>query len=316
MLPIMGGDDTILRVRGLEKTFRAGLLRRKGFHALKGIDLEVGRGQVFGLLGPNGAGKTTMVKILLDLVRGYQGEAKVFGESPSNPKTRRRVGYLPEAHRMPSYLTGWQVMILFGMLAGHPKKEVEKRAARILDQVGMLNDCRRKVREYSKGMQQRLGLAQAMVHDPELIFLDEPTDGVDPIGRKKIREMVLDLKQGGATIFINSHLLNEVEMICDRVVILHEGRILREGTIDELTPSTGTTNFEIRRDPGDLTGMFDGLGRGFKQSGRLIDVALNDAELDAAIDRLRTAGHTITGISQRRLSLEESFIDLVKEDRK
>ena len=315
MLRTMGGDETILSVKGLEKTFRSGLLRNKGFQALKGIDLEVGRGQVFGLLGPNGAGKTTMVKILLDLVRGYRGEARVFGEPPSNPQTRRRVGYLPEAHRMPSYLTGWQVMILFGMLAGHPKKEVEKRAAKILDQVGMLNDCRRKVREYSKGMQQRLGLAQAMVHDPELIFLDEPTDGVDPIGRKKIREMVIDLKQRGATIFINSHLLNEVEMICDQVVILHQGKILREGTIDELTPRTGTTSFELRRDPGDLAHVFNGLGQGLKQNGRLIEVALTDEELDASIDRLRAEGHTIAGISQRRLTLEDSFIDLIKEDR-
>jgi len=316
MLPTMGGDETILSVRGLEKTFKGGLFGRKGFQALKGIDLEVGRGQVFGLLGPNGAGKTTMVKILLDLVRGYRGEARIFGEPPSHPSTRRRVGYLPEAHRMPNYLTGWQVMILFGMLAGHPRKEVEKRAAVILEQVGMLQDCRRKVREYSKGMQQRLGLAQAMVHEPELIFLDEPTDGVDPIGRKKIREMVIELKQRGATIFINSHLLNEVEMICDQVVILHQGKILREGTIEELTPRTGTTTFELRREPGDLTATFGNLGDGMKQTGRLVEVSLTDEELDAAVDRLRAAGHTIAGISQRRLTLEDSFIDLVKEDRK
>ena len=311
----MGGDETILSVKGLEKTFKSGLFGRKGFHALKGIDLEVGRGQVFGLLGPNGAGKTTMVKILLDLVRGYKGDARVFGKPPSDPKTRRRVGYLPEAHRMPNYLSGWQVMILFGMLAGHPKKEVEQRAAKILERVGMLKDCHRKVREYSKGMQQRLGLAQAMVHEPDLIFLDEPTDGVDPIGRSKIREMVIELKQRGATIFINSHLLNEVEMICDQVVILHQGRILREGTIEELTPRTGTTSFELRRDPGDLSAVFSNLGQGFRQAGKRIEVTLSDEELDAAIDRLRAGGHTIADISQRRLSLEESFIDLVKEDR-
>jgi ABC-2 type transport system ATP-binding protein len=312
----MGGDETILSVRGLEKTFRSGLLKRGGFQALKGIDLEVGRGQVFGLLGPNGAGKTTLVKILLDLVRSYGGEARVFGEPPSDPRTRRRVGYLPEAHRMPNYLTGWQVMILFGMLAGHAKKDVEKRAAKLLDDVGMLKDCQRKVREYSKGMQQRLGLAQSMVHDPELIFLDEPTDGVDPLGRKKIREMVLELKRRGATIFINSHLLNEVEMICDQVVILHQGKILREGTIGELTPATGVTHFELRQDPGDLSELLSRHGRALKQTGRLFEMQLTDSELDATIDRLRAAGHTISGISQRRLSLEDSFIHLLKEDRK
>ena len=316
MLPTMGGDETILSVRGLKKTFGRGLLRKKGFQALRGIDLEVGRGQVFGLLGPNGAGKTTMVKILLDLIRGYEGEARIFGAPPADPRTRRRVGYLPEAHRMPSYLSGWQVMVLFGMLAGHPKAEVEKRAARLLEQVGMLADCHRKVREYSKGMQQRLGLAQSMVHEPELIFLDEPTDGVDPIGRAKIREMVLDLKRKGVTIFINSHLLNEVEMICDQIVIIHQGMVLREGTIEDLTPRTGTTRFELRRDPGDVAGLLAGVGVDLKQDGRTFEVKLTDEELDQAIDALRRAGHTIAGISQRRLSLEENFIDLIKEDRK
>lgn len=311
----MGGDETILRTKALRKTFRGGIFRRKGFKALDGIDLEVGRGQVFGLLGPNGAGKTTMVKILLNLVRGYQGEAEVFGMPPSDPKTRRRIGYLPEAHRMPEYLTGWQVMILFGMLAGHPKAEVEKRAAPILERVGMLKDCRRKVREYSKGMQQRLGLAQSMIHEPDLIFLDEPTDGVDPIGRAKIREMVTDLKKRGSTIFINSHLLNEVEMICDQVVIIHQGKILREGTIDELTPATGTTHFELRKDPGDLSTLLAGLGMGLNQNGKSFELIVSDTQLDETVDRLRRADHTISGISQRRLSLEESFIDLVKEDR-
>ncbi len=311
----MGGEETILKTRGLKKRFKTGLIRRKGFKALDGIDLEVGRGQIFGLLGPNGAGKTTMVKILLDLVRNFDGHAEVFGKPPSDPTTRRRIGYLPEAHRMPEYLTGWQVMLLFGMLAGHPKREVEKRAAPILERVGMLKDCRRKVREYSKGMQQRLGLAQAMIHDPDLIFLDEPTDGVDPIGRAKIREMVVELRERGSTIFINSHLLNEVEMICDQVVIIHQGRILREGTIDELTPRTGITHFEIRQTPEDLPELLSGLGSDLHQAGHRFELSVSDPELDETIDRLRRANYTITSISQRRLSLEESFIDLVKEDR-
>lgn len=316
MLPTMGGDETILRVRGLSKTFRSGLFAKKGFQALKGIDLEVGRGQVFGLLGPNGAGKTTMIKVLLNLIRRYEGEASVFGAPPSDPKTRRRVGYLPEAHRMPTYLSGWQVMVLFGMLAGHPRPEVEKRSARLLEQVGMLKDCHRKVKEYSKGMQQRLGLAQAMVHEPDLIFLDEPTDGVDPIGRAKIREMVVDLKNRGVTLFLNSHLLNEVEMMCDQIVILHQGEVLRKGTIEELTPATGTTRIELRSAPEDLDAVLNGVGQVLKNEGRAFEMLLSDEELDQTVDALRRAGLTIAGISQRRLSLEESFIDLIQEDRK
>jgi ABC-2 type transport system ATP-binding protein len=312
----MSADETILQVRRLEKTFKSGLFGRGGFQALKGIDLEVGRGQVFGLLGPNGAGKTTMVKILLDLVRGYRGEAKLFGESPRNAEVRRRVGYLPEAHRMPYYLSGWQVMQLFGMLAGKDRKEVERRSAELLERVGMLRDCHRKVREYSKGMQQRLGLAQAMVHDPELIFLDEPTDGVDPVGRKVIREMVTELKNKGTTIFINSHLLNEVEMVCDHAVILNKGLILREGSIEDLTPSADATQFELRREVPDLDQLLAGIGQGLRASGRSFELVVDDAGLDQTIDRLRQAGHTITGITRRRLSLEDAFIDLVKEDRK
>ncbi len=317
MLPIMGESEFVLEVRGLKKTFGSGIFNRKskGFTALRGIDLSVGRGQVFGLLGPNGAGKTTMVKILLDLVRGYEGEARVFGQPPSDPKTRRRVGYLPEAHRMPEYLSGWQVMVLFGMLAGHTKKEAEKTAAPLLEKVGMLKDCRRKVREYSKGMQQRLGLAQALVHRPDLVFLDEPTDGVDPIGRAKIREMVVDLKNSGSTIFINSHLLNEVEMICDQVVIINHGEILRQGTIEEMTPRTGITQFELRRDPGPLDILLSGLGTDLEQKGCRFKVKVTDEELDAIVDKLRAEKHTIADITRKRLTLEESFIDLVKEDR-
>ncbi len=316
MLPTMSADETILKVRGLEKTFKSGLFGSGGFPALRGIDLEVGRGQVFGLLGPNGAGKTTMIKILLDLIRGYRGEASVFGQAPSQSATRRRIGYLPEAHRMPDYLTGWQVMVLFGMLAGKEKKQVEKRAAQLLERVGMLRDCHRKVREYSKGMQQRLGLAQSMVHDPELLFLDEPTDGVDPVGRKVIREMVTELKQQGTTIFINSHLLNEVEMVCDHVVILNKGLILREGSIEDLTPSVDATRFELRREVPALEEQLAGIGSGLKVSGRSFELLVDDSGLDATVDRLRAKGHTITGISRRRLTLEDSFIDLVKEDRK
>ncbi len=313
MLPGMGADETILRVRGLKKTFKTGFLGRSGFQALAGVDLEVGRGQVFGLLGPNGAGKTTMIKILLDLVRDYEGQAEIFGLPPSHALSRRKVGYLPEAHRMPTYLTGWQVMMLFGMLAGKPRKDIEKRAAALLDRVGMLRDSKRKVREYSKGMQQRLGLAQAVVHDPPLILLDEPPDGVDPVGRKVIRDMVTEAKQAGCTIFINSHLLNEVELVCDRVVILNKGLILSQGSIEDLTPNADATMFDLAREVPDMEQLLAGIGTGYRAMGRGFELVVDDAGLDATIDRLRSSGHTIRGISRRRRTLEESFINLVED---
>ncbi len=313
----MRDDATILEVKGLRKVYGKKLLRRGGTAALDGVDLVVGRGSVFGLLGPNGAGKTTLIKVLLDLVRGYEGNAALFGRPPRDASSRRKVGYLPEAHRLPGYLTGRQVMRLFGMLAGRPRREVEARIPALLERVGMLSAADQKLRTYSKGMQQRLGLAQALIHDPELVFLDEPTDGVDPVGRAAIRELVLELKQRGVTVFINSHLLMEVELICDRVVIMHQGKILRSGTIDDLTPETGLVRFELAHLPPDLPILLAGLGSRFTPEGeRAFHLFASPAEVDQAIDRLRARGVSIRAISPRKLSLEESFIDLVREDRR
>jgi len=307
----MQNGDTILRVRDLRKVYKRGLFGKNGVTAIDGVSLEVGRGTVFGLLGPNGAGKTTMIKCLLGLVRDFEGEALLFGLPPGDPHSRLRVGYLPEAHRLPGHLTGRQVMKLFGSLAGAAPEDVEKRIGPLLERVDMVKAADRKVREYSKGMQQRIGLAQALVNDPELVFLDEPTDGVDPVGRAAIRELVSDLKARGVTLFLNSHLLMEVEMICDHVVIMNKGRIVRQGTIDELTPRTGAVRFELASSRADLPQILQGLGTNLRVEGHDFTCVLSPTEVDAAVDRLRAAGVSIRGISQRRSTLEESFIDIV-----
>jgi ABC-2 type transport system ATP-binding protein len=311
----MAAAQSFIRVRGLRKTYGRRLFK-KGFRALDGVDLEIGPGVVFGLLGPNGAGKTTLVKILLGLVRGHEGEVELFGEPVGRPRPRARVGYLPEAHRLPGYLTGWQVLDLFGRLCGRDGAYLRARIPHMLDLVGMADSAHRKVREYSKGMQQRVGLAQAMIHEPELLILDEPTDGVDPIGRAAIRDVVLDLKRRGTTIFINSHLLMEVEQICDRVVIMDKGRILREGSIAELTPITGIVRFELEPVPADLQTLMAGLGKGFTLHEHGFELAAPPAEIDAAVDRLRAARVSIRGISARRLNLEQTFIDLLRTQEK
>ncbi len=307
--------DAVLAVKDLSKVFRQGFLRRGGFPALKGVDLSVGRGTIFGLLGPNGAGKTTLVKILLGLVRGYGGSATVFGQPPKQAAVRRRIGYLPEAHRMPIYLTGRQVMLLFGMLSGTPRKVVEERIDPLLDRMNILDAAERKVREYSKGMQQRLGLAQALIHRPDLIFLDEPTDGVDPVGRMVIRKVVQELRDTGTTIFINSHLLMEVEMICDSVVIMDKGCVLREGTIAELTPRTGRVLFDLVGAQPDLPELLTGLGANLRTDTRSdsasFELSVEGDEQDQVIDRLRAARIGIRTITARRTSLEDAFVDLV-----
>ena len=304
----------IIQVRNLHKVFGKSLFKKKGFPALCGVDLEVGRGQVFGLLGPNGAGKTTLIKVLLGLTRGWTGEAEIFGRPPLDPLSRQKVGFLPEAHRLPPYLTGRQVMHLFGMMAGGNSDEVKARIGPLLEKVNMTSSADRKIREYSKGMQQRLGLAQALVHQPEIVFLDEPTDGVDPVGRASIREMVLDLKERGVTVFINSHLLMEVELICDHVVIMDKGKILVQGSIDELTPRTGAVEIDLSETPEDIDEVLNGVGRGFKLRDSGFQLELNEDEMDKVIDRLRQRGLSIRSITPRRLTLEQAFIGLIKED--
>jgi ABC-2 type transport system ATP-binding protein len=237
----MPASEPLIAVRDLVKTFGG----RKGFRALDGVTLAVGRGSVFGLLGPNGAGKTTLIKVLMGLVPDWRGEARLLGAPAGDRAARERVGFLPESHRLPGYLTGRQALRLYAMLSGKTRAWVDERLPGWLARVGMEKDADRKVREYSKGMQQRIGLAQALIHEPELVFLDEPTDGVDPVGRAAVRAIVADLRAKGVTVFINSHLLMEVERMCDRVVIMDKGKILREGTVSELTRLTGRVAFEV-----------------------------------------------------------------------
>ena len=315
-------SDSIITVRDLGKTYGKGLFK-KGSRAIDEVSLEVGRGQVFGLLGPNGAGKTTLIKILLGLVRVTSGEARVFGRRAGDPVSRRRVGYLPEAHRLPQYLTGEQVLRLYGMYSGRTAEWLNERLPHWIERVGMKGSAKRKIREYSKGMTQRIGLAQALIHEPELVFLDEPTDGVDPVGRKVIRGIVKELKDAGVTVFINSHLLMEVEMICDRVVIMDKGRIVREGTIEELTPETGLVRFTIAPVPHDLPRLLEGLVPEVAVENDLFDpalavekgsfdVALDDEGIGQVIDRLRSRGVAIRSIVPSKLTLEDAFIDMFK----
>jgi ABC-2 type transport system ATP-binding protein len=311
----MSSQESIVSVRDVTKVYGGGMFGKGGFRALDGVSLEVGRGQVFGLLGPNGAGKTTLVKILLGLARRSGGDARLFGQPVGNPRARTRVGYLPEGHRFPGYLTGVQMLELFGQMCGRDREYLRRRIPELLEQVGMRDAAHRKIREYSKGMTQRIGLAQAMVHEPELVILDEPTDGVDPVGRAAVRQLVQGLKDRGTTVFINSHLLQEVELICDRVVIMARGKILREGSIAELTPRSGRYRFEVA--PAEelaLAKLVGELGSNFEPAAHGFEVQLSDAELDQCVDRLRAGGISIRGITARRMNLEQAFIQLVNKE--
>jgi ABC-2 type transport system ATP-binding protein len=208
---------------------------RTRVRALEGVDLEVGQGEIFGLLGPNGAGKTTFVKCLLGLLRPTSGSITLLGQNPSHPGARRKVGFSPETPAFPSFLSAREVMHMHCRLAGVPSGNIAAVSTRLVQQAE-LADAPRRVKAFSKGMIRRLAVAQALIGDPELLVLDEPTADLDPIGRRDVRNTLLELKSGGVTVLLNSHLLSEIERVCDRVAIIHKGRMLALGTIDELVP--------------------------------------------------------------------------------
>jgi ABC-2 type transport system ATP-binding protein len=213
--------------------------------ALQGVEMRVRRGEIFGLLGPNGAGKSTLVKIMMTVVRPTTAHGTLLGQPVGNKAALARVGYLPENHRFPRYLTGRQCVEFFGALAKIDRPTRKRRAAELIETVGMTAAADRKIATYSKGMAQRIGLAQSLINDPDLVLLDEPTDGVDPGGRRDIRVVMDRMREQGKTVFVNSHLLSELEAVSDRVAILVAGRVARQGTIDELTVAKQRYEIEV-----------------------------------------------------------------------
>lgn len=301
-------------INGLEKIYRSS--RREGsVHALKPLRLEIARGEVFGLLGPNGAGKTTLVKLLLGITHPSSGSASVVGRPIGSTDSKKTVGYLPENHRYPSYLTGAGVLSYFGKLSGLGGADLNKRIAELLELVNMTKWADVRVKKYSKGMMQRVGLAQSLLNDPEVIFLDEPTDGVDPLGRKEIRDLILQLRARGKTIFLNSHLLSEIELISDRVAILNKGELVRIGTVKELTENAHLYRIEVAEEQhGRLTSVLAQFKPREIEGGATMIEVPDTSGLNAAIDRLRAEGLLITAITPTRQTLEEYFIDIVGKE--
>lgn len=237
-------DDAVIRIEQATKTYGGRV------QALRDVSLTVHRAEIFGLLGPNGAGKSTLVKILMTVIRPDRIRGHMLGRRIGHKPTLARVGYLPENHRFPEHLTGRQVLDFFAALSDVDALNREIRADALLELVGLTAWQHRKVRQYSKGMRQRLGLAQALMNDPDLLLLDEPTDGVDPVGRRDIREILLELKRRGKTIFLNSHLLSELELVCDRAAIMVRGALVQQGTIRDLSSYGRRYEIEVAAPPG------------------------------------------------------------------
>jgi len=288
---------------------------KKNVQALSDLSLSIEGGSIFGLLGPNGAGKTTLIKILLGITFPTAGNASILNEDISNYKIKSKVGYLPENHKYPSYLTGGNVLKFFGRLNGLDGDNFEKKIDELLDLVKLSKWKKTKVKAYSKGMMQRLGLAQALINDPELIFLDEPTDGVDPIGRKEIRDILLNLKSKSKTIFLNSHLLSEVELISDRIGILNKGKLLHEGTVKEFTEKKEeyTINIEDDLSPEAFADLEKEIVFTKEKTGSYTLKVSDIKELNRFIDLMRNRGILIKEITPLKSTLEEMFISLIEK---
>jgi ABC-2 type transport system ATP-binding protein len=238
-------EETVLQTRALSKVYRDFWGRQK-VRALKALDLTVSRGEVFGLLGPNGSGKTTTIKLLLGLLFPTEGEALVFGKSATDVAKNERLGYLPEESYLYRFLTAEETLDFYGRLFDMPASVREARVDSLLKMVGLDKARKRQLQEYSKGMTRRIGLAQALINDPELILLDEPTSGLDPIGTREMKDMILRLKSEGKTIVMCSHLLADVQDVCDRIAILHQGELKELGRVDELLRVADVTQIRAK----------------------------------------------------------------------
>jgi ABC-2 type transport system ATP-binding protein len=339
--PSKGYDgDLAISVNDLRKTYSEGLVFRKKFEALKGITLSVNRGEIFGLLGPNGAGKTTLVKILLGIIRKSGGDADMLGLPAGSREGRKLVGYLPEHLRVPQHLTGYQALELYGNLSNVPSNQVRKKRGELLELVGLAGRAKDGVKKYSKGMLQRLGLAQALLHDPQLVVMDEPTDGLDPRARAEMREIIRQLQHRGVTVFLNSHLLQEVEMVCQRVAILDKGNLRYCGEVSEIgqfvreqaqsqqavdgietagLAESDPSAVEIRiiGDPIKVNECFQGLDFEVKsKAGNEFGVSVQldeQSQVDDLIDRLRAEKISLISLERRRVSLEDAFLQIVDE---
>ena len=296
-----------LDATGLQKRYRRQT-------ALAGVDLHVGAGEVVGLLGPNGAGKTTAVKIVLGLVRADVGDVRVFGRPAGDPASRAHVGCLPEQFRYPEWLTGLQVLRAHGRLALLASDEVEPLARDALRRVGLAGRGDDKVGGYSKGMQQRLGLATAILARPRLVILDEPTSALDPIGRREVRDLIRALRDDGAAVLLNSHLLGEVEQVCDRVVILDRGVVVQAGALADLAVGAEVRITLDRVDPA-ATAVLQGYGTIAAHDRTTVLLALDDP---AAVPDLAGAlvgrGYALHALVPLQRSLEDVFVGLVARE--
>ena len=304
----------IVEIENLTKDYEVGFWRKKKVRALEGLSLNVTQGQIFGFLGGNGAGKTTTIKLLMGLLYPSAGTARILGSDISDVSMHRRIGYCPENPYFYDYLTANELMNYFGELFGYSTADRTRKTAELLTQVGLdERDRNKQLRKFSKGMLQRVGIAQALINEPEIVFFDEPMSGLDPMGRREVRELIAGLPSRGTTVFMSTHILSDVEALCDEVAILRRGHLAATGTLDDLLATQGDAQvYEIRLrniDAGKLPGGLDYIST---HGGVTVKVE-SEADIERIIAAARGAGGKLISVQEVKQSLEELFVDRTAE---
>jgi len=309
--PIATTETAVVETWSINKTYRTGFWLNQKVQSLTNFSLSVHQGETFGLLGPNGAGKTTLLKILLGVIRPTSGRAVLLGRPIGDRATKQKVGYLPENPYFYDFLTAWEFLEFVGSLFQIPVSKQKQRIPQLLDLVGLAQKTAKKkqLRQYSKGMMQRVGMAQALINDPELVFFDEPMSGLDPLGRYQVREIILSLKEQGKTIFFNSHVLTDVEQICDRIAILARGELICVGSLEEILGSANVYQVVVK---GGTESQLEKWITGLKLEDNLWHGQLK-GDPQAFIDHLPALDIQLINLNLARASLEEYFIRQLKE---
>jgi ABC-2 type transport system ATP-binding protein len=300
-----------IEILGLEKTYSVGFWRKKSKRALSPLHLTVEEGEIFGFLGPNGAGKTTTLKLLMGLVFPTSGSARILGTEWTDPKVKAQIGFLPEQPYFYDYLTARELLEYYGQLSGIPAKELGPKAHEILGRVGLPDVAGVQLRKFSKGMLQRVGIAQAILHDPKVVFLDEPMSGLDPMGRREVRDLIEQLKREGKTVFFSTHILSDAEALCDRVAIIHLGELRGVGAVADLT-STIHGKVEIVWQGTHVPASLKNLGECHVTSDT-VRAVIAEEDQETAVEALRREKLRLVSLVPVRASLEDYFVQKLKQ---
>jgi len=304
-----------IEIQGLSKDYAVGFWKKKLRPALKSLNLSVRTGETFGFLGPNGAGKTTTLKLLMTIISPTSGTATILGKSFLDPEVKRRIGFLPEQPYFYDYLSAPELLDYYARLSGVPLEARKQKIGELLNRVGLGDVGNRQLRKFSKGMLQRVGIAQAIIHDPEVIFLDEPMSGLDPLGRHEVRELIQGLKDEGKTIFFSTHILSDAEALCDRVAVIHKGELRGIGAINDIRSSVAGKS-EVIWDGAHALPAISGLLIESHVTGETVRAIVRSEDIDSLLDQLRRQRARLISVTPLQGTLEEYFLAKTSEQEK